>query len=393
MADTSPSPNWQDILLLDDQLSDEERLIQDSARHYAQNSLQPRIQNAFRNELFDPGIFQEMGKLGLLGLTIKDYNCAGASYVAYGLVAREIERIDSAYRSALSVQSSLVMHPIYCFGSDDQKNRYLPKLTKGELIGCFGLTEASSGSDPDSMQTRAKPVEGGYILSGQKMWITNAPIADIFIIWGKDENNVIRGFIVEKTMSGVSTLAIEGKLSLRASITGQVTLDNVFVPQEQLLPGCQGLKGPFSCLNSARYGISWGAMGAAETCWHTAREYALNRKQFGRPLAKTQLIQSKLADMQTEITLSLHSSLRVGHLMDEARFRPEMISLVKRNACGKALHIARQSRDILGANGIVDDYPIMRHMLNLETVNTYEGTYDIHSLILGRSQTGIQAFY
>lgn len=393
MANNSPSPNWQDILLLDEQLSEEERLIQHAARQYAQDKLQPGIQKAFRKELFDPLIFQEMGKLGLLGVTIKGYSCSGASSVAYGLVAREIERIDSAYRSALSVQSSLVMHPIYHFGSEEQKSKYLPKLALGELIGCFGLTEASSGSDPNSLQTRAKTVNGGYCLSGQKMWITNAPIADVFIIWAKDDENIIRGFILDKSMQGLSTQKIEGKLSLRASITGQVTLDNVFVSQEQLLPDCQGLKGPFSCLNSARYGISWGAMGAAESCWHTARQYTLDRQQFSRPLAATQLVQAKLADMQTEIALSLQSSLRVGRLMDEGKLKPEMISLVKRNACGKALFIARQARDMLGANGIVDDYPIMRHMLNLETVNTYEGTYDIHSLILGRSQTGIQAFY
>ncbi|MBV1871913.1 MAG: acyl-CoA dehydrogenase [Gammaproteobacteria bacterium] len=393
MAKTTPSPNWQDILLLEDQLTEEERLTQHSAQQYAQNALLPRIRKAFRNENFDRNILQEMGALGLLGLTIDGYGCAGATYVAYGLVAREIERIDSAYRSAMSVQSSLVMHPIYHFGDDEQKNHYLPKLATGDLIGCFGLTEANSGSDPNSMQTHATITTGGYALTGQKMWITNAPIADIFIIWAKDDQGIIRGFILEKGMDGLSTSTIEGKLSLRASVTGQVTLDKVFVPQKNILPYCHGLKGPFSCLNSARYGISWGAMGAAEACWHTAREYALNRKQFGRPLAQTQLVQNKLADMQTEITLSLQSSLRVGRLMDEARFRPEMISLVKRNACGKALHIARQSRDILGANGIVDDYPVMRHMLNLETVNTYEGTYDIHSLILGRAQTGIQAFF
>lgn len=389
----SPSPHWQDIFRLVEQLSDEERLIQTNVQRYAEHTLQPRIREAFRNESFDLNLFKEMGALGLLGMTIQGYGCAGSSYVAYGLAAREIERVDSAYRSAMSVQSSLVMHPIYHFGSEEQKNHYLPALASGDLIGCFGLTEHQSGSDPGSMKTTARKVAGGYSLNGQKMWITNAPIADVFIIWAKDENQIMRGFILEKGIKGLSTHTITGKLSLRASVTGQIHLDNVVVSDEQLLPKSKGLHSPFSCLNSARYGISWGAMGAAEACWLTARDYALNRIQFERPLAANQLVQYKLAEMQTEIALSLQASLRVGRLMDQQQHSPEMISLIKRNACGKALHIARQARDMLGANGIMEDYPVMRHMINLETVNTYEGTHDIHSLILGRAQTGIQAFY
>ena len=385
--------SWDDPLLLDEQLNEEERMIRDAARAYAQDKLMPRVQSAYREERFDLEIMREMGALGLLGSTIEGYGCSGASYVAYGLVAREVERVDSGYRSAMSVQSSLVMHPIYAYGTDDQKDKYLPKLATGEMIGCFGLTEPDHGSDPGGMKTRAKSVDGGYSLSGAKMWISNSPVADIAVVWAKDDAGDIRGFILEKGMKGLSTPKIEGKLSLRASITGEIAMDEVFVPAENMLPHVKGLKGPFGCLNRARFGIAWGAMGAAESCWHSARSYTLERKQFGKPLAQTQLVQKKLADMQTEITLGLCAALRVGRLMDEGRVAPEMISLIKRNNCGKALDIARVSRDMHGANGVSDEYPVMRHMMNLETVNTYEGTHDIHALILGRAQTGLQAFF
>ncbi len=385
--------NWDDILLLDQQLSDEEKMIRDSAKQYCQNKLMPRVLESFRNEETDPGIFKEMGEQGLLGLTIKGYGCAGASYVSYGLVAREVERVDSGFRSMMSVQSSLVMHPINTFASEAQKEKYLPKLASGEYIGCFGLTEPNSGSDPASMATKAVKCDGGYILNGSKMWITNAPIADVFVIWAKTEDNAIRGFVLEKDMPGLSAQAIKGKISLRTSITGSISMEDVFVPEENMFPEVTGLRGPFTCLNSARYGISWGAMGAAEACWHAARSYTLDRKQFGKPLAATQLIQKKLADMQTEISLSLQGSLRVGRLIDEGNYVPEMISLVKRNACGKALDIARMARDMHGGNGIVDEFHVLRHAVNLETVNTYEGTHDVHALILGRAQTGIQAFF
>lgn len=392
-AKNTPLPIWDDIFLLQEQLTDEQRMIQDSARKFAEQNLMPRVKDAFRDEITDPEIFREMGALGLLGLPIKGYGCADAGYVAYGLVAREIERIDSGYRSMMSVQSSLVMYPISCFGTESQKEKYLPKLCSGEAIGCFGLTEPESGSDPGSMTTRAKKVEGGYRINGEKMWISNAPIADVFIVWAKDDDDKIRGFILDKGMDGLSTQKIGGKFSLRTSITGSINLQDVYVPEANAFPEVRGLKGPFTCLNSARYGISWGAIGAAEFCWHAAREYVLNRKQFGRPLAHSQLIQKKLADMQTEISLSLQGSLRVGQLLNQGNAEPEMISLVKRNACGKALEIARHARDMHGANGIVDDYHVIRHCMNLETVNTYEGTHDVHALILGRAQTGIQAFF
>ncbi len=384
---------WNDVFLLDEQLNEDERMIKDMARGYAQEKLLPRIQKAHRDEIFDPEIMREMGELGLLGSTIDGYGCAGISYVAYGLVAREVERVDSGYRSALSVQSSLVMHPINAYGSEEQKQKFLPKLATGEWIGCFGLTEPDSGSDPASMKTRAKKVDGGYSLSGSKMWITNSPIADVFIVWAKNDEDKICGFILEKGMEGLSAPKIEGKFSLRASITGEIVMDEVFVPETNMFPEVRGLSGPFGCLNMARYGISWGALGAAEFCWHSAREYGLDRKQFGRPLAATQLYQKKLADMQTEITLGLQGALRVGQLIDAKSFKPEMISLVKRNSCGKALDIARTARDMHGGNGISDEFHVIRHMINLEAVNTYEGTHDIHALILGRSQTGIQAFY
>lgn len=383
---------WDDILLLDQQLTEEERMIRDMARSYAQEKLQPRILQANRNETFDPEIMKEMGGLGLLGSTIDGYGCAGIGYVSYGLVSREVERVDSGYRSALSVQSSLVMYPIYTYGTEAQKKKYLPKLATGEFIGCFGLTEPDSGSDPASMKTRAKKVEGGYCLSGSKMWITNSPVSDVFVVWGKNENDEICGFVLEKGMKGLSAPKIEGKFSLRASITGEIVMDEVFVPEENMFPEIRGLKGPFGCLNMARYGISWGAIGAAEFCWHAARSYGLDRKQFARPLASNQLYQKKLADMQTEIALSLQASLQVGRLIDDKKFKPEMISLVKRNACGKALDIARCARDMHGGNGISDEFHVVRHMLNLEAVNTYEGTHDIHALILGRAQTGLQAF-
>ena len=384
--------NWDDLLLLDEQLTEDERLIRDSARAYCQEKLMPRVMEANRHEHFHREIMNEMGELGLLGVTIEGYGCAGASYVAYGLVAREVERVDSGYRSACSVQSSLVMYPIYKYGTEAQRQKYLPKLASGEYVGCFGLTEPDAGSDPAGMKTRAKKVDGGYILHGSKMWITNSPIADVFVVWAKNDAGKIRGFVLEKGMKGLSAPKIEGKFSLRASTTGEIVMDNVFVPAENEFPEVEGLKGPFGCLNMARYGISWGAMGAAEFCWHAARQYTLDRQQFGRPLAATQLIQKKLADMQTEITLSLQGSLRVGRLIDEHRFKPEMISLVKRNACGKALDIARMARDMHGGNGISDEYHVIRHVMNLEAVNTYEGTHDVHALILGRAQTGIQAF-
>jgi len=387
-----PSEIWDDILILDQQLSEEERMIRDMARNYAQEKLMPRVLEANRNENFDPEIMREMGELGLLGSTIEGYGCAGISYVSYGLVSREIERVDSGYRSALSVQSSLVMYPIYQYASEAQKQKYLPKLATGEYIGCFGLTEPDSGSDPASMKTRAKKVEGGYSISGSKMWITNSPVADVFVVWAKNDDGQICGFVLEKGMKGLSAPKIEGKFSLRASITGEIVMDEVFVPEENMFPEVRGLAGPFGCLNMARYGISWGAMGSAEFCWHAAREYGLDRKQFGKPLASFQLFQKKLADMQTEISLSLQASLRVGRLIDEKQFKPEMISLVKRNACGKAIDIARASRDMHGGNGINDEFHVVRHMMNLEAVNTYEGTHDIHALILGRAQTGIQAF-
>ena len=393
---SKPNFNWKDPLLLEDLLSEEEKLIRDTANDYAQNKLMPRVEEAFLDETTDKNIFTEMGELGLLGLTIPEkYGCAGASYVSYGLVAREVERIDSGYRSMMSVQSSLVMHPINAFGSEDQKMKFLPKLATGKFIGCFGLTEPDAGSDPGSMKTVAKKVDGGYELSGTKMWISNSPIADVFIIWAKskDHNDKIKGFILEKGMKGLSAPKINKKLSLRASITGEIVMDQVIVPEENMLPNVSGLRGPFSCLNRARYGISWGVMGAAEDCWHRARQYTLDRKQFGKPLASTQLVQKKLADMQTEITLGLHASLQVGRLFDQKKLAPEGISIVKRNNCGKALEIARISRDMHGGNGIHAEYQVMRHLMNLETVNTYEGTHDVHALILGRAQTGIQAFF
>ncbi len=384
--------NWQDPFNLDDQLSDEERLVRDTAAGYAQQHLAPRVRDAFRNEATDRAIFNEMGELGLLGSMIEGYGCPGVNYVCYGLVAREVERVDSGYRSMMSVQSSLVMYPIYTYGTEQQREKYLPKLATGEWVGCFGLTEPDAGSDPGSMKTRAKTVDGGYLLSGSKMWISNSPIADVFVVWAKTDDGVIRGFILDKGMKGLSAPKIEGKLALRASITGEIAMDEVFVPEDQLMPNIQGLKGPFGCLNSARYGISWGAMGAAEDCWHAARQYCMDRTQFDRPLAATQLIQMKLANMQTEISLGLQGSLRAGRLRDQGQLAPELISLMKRNNCTKALDIARMARDMHGGNGISDEYPVMRHMLNLEVVNTYEGTADVHALILGRSQTNIPAF-
>lgn len=387
--------DWADPFLLDDQLDDDERMIRDTARAYAQEKLAPRIIDAFANEVTDVSIFREMGELGLLGPTVPEqYGGVGASYVAYGLVAREVERIDSGYRSMMSVQSSLVMYPIYAYGSEAQKMKYLPKLASGEFIGCFGLTEPDAGSDPGGMTTRAKKTANGYVISGAKTWISNAPIADVFVVWAKSDEHGggIRGFILEKGMKGLETPKIEGKLSLRASITGMIMMDEVEVGDDALLPDVQGLKGPFGCLNRARYGISWGSLGAAEFCMHAARQYGLDRKQFGKSLAANQLYQKKLADMQTEIALGLQASLRVGRLMDEGRFAPEMISIVKRNNVGKALDIARMSRDMHGGNGISGEYQIMRHMMNLETVNTYEGAHDVHALILGRAITGIAAF-
>ncbi|MES2355131.1 MAG: acyl-CoA dehydrogenase [Pseudomonadota bacterium] len=383
---------WNDPLLLEDQLNDEERQIQDAARSYCQDKLMPRILEANRHEVFDREIMNEMGRLGFLGCTIEDYGCAGVNHVAYGLIAREVERVDSGYRSAMSVQSSLVMHPIHAYGSDAQKEKYLPKLATGELIGCFGLTEPNHGSDPGSMVTRARSVDGGYQLHGAKMWITNSPIADVFIVWAKDDAGDIRGFILDKGMKGLSAPKIEGKFSLRASATGEIVMDEVFVPAENMLPKAKGLSGPFGCLNKARYGIAWGVLGAAEFCWHAGRQYTLDRKQFDRPLAANQIVQLKLANMQTDIALGFQAALRVGRLMDEGRAAPEMISLIKRNNCGKALDIARISRDMHGGNGISDEYHVIRHVMNLEAVNTYEGTHDVHGLILGRAQTGIQAF-
>ncbi len=386
---------WDDALLLDDQLSDEERMVRDQAHAYCQEKLMPRVLHANREEVFHREIMNEMGDLGLLGSTIDGYGCAGVNHVCYGLVAREVERVDSGYRSAMSVQSSLVMHPIYAYGSEAQREKWLPRLATGELVGCFGLTEPGAGSDPSSMITRATKVDGGYIVHGAKMWITNSPIADVFIVWAKDtsDGDTIRGFVLEKGMKGLSAPKIEGKFSLRASITGEIVMDQVFVPDENLLPNVKGLKGPFGCLNKARYGISWGALGAAEFCWMQSRQYTLDRMMFGKPLAATQLIQKKLADMQTEITLGLQGALRLGRLLDEGRASPEMISLMKRNNCGKALDIARVARDMHGGNGIADEYHVIRHAMNLEAVNTYEGTHDVHALILGRAQTGLNAFF
>jgi glutaryl-CoA dehydrogenase len=383
---------WEDPFLFDDQLSEDERLIQDAARAYCQDKLMPRIIEANRHEKFDRSIMNEMGELGFLGSTLPEkYGCAATNYVSYGIVAREVERVDSGYRSAMSVQSSLVMYPIYAYGTEEQRMKYLPKLATGEWVGCFGLTEPDHGSDPGSMKTRAVKTASGYVLNGSKMWITNSPIADVFVVWAKLDG-VIRGFVLEKGMKGLSAPKIEGKFSLRASITGEIVMDNVEVPEDALLPNVEGLKGPFGCLNRARYGIAWGALGAAEFCWMAARQYTMDRKQFGRPLAANQLIQWKLANMQTEITLGLQACLRVGRLFDENRMAPEMISLIKRNSCGKALEIARVARDMHGGNGVADEFHVIRHVMNLEAVNTYEGTHDVHALILGRAQTGIQAF-
>ncbi|HBP21448.1 MAG: acyl-CoA dehydrogenase [Tistrella sp.] len=396
--ETSPKAaaafDWSDPLLFDDQLTEDERMIRGSARDFARDRLLTRVIDGTRREHFDREIMNEMGALGLLGPTLpEEYGCPGVSHVAYGLISREVERVDSGYRSAMSVQSSLVMHPIYAYGSEEQRRKYLPKLATGEMVGCFGLTEPDHGSDPGGMKTRATKVDDGWRLNGAKMWITNSPIADIAVVWAKTDDDVIRGFVVERGMDGFSTPKIQGKMSLRASITGEIVLDDVFVPEENLLPNVKGLKGPFGCLNKARYGIAWGAMGAAEFCWHQARQYVIDRKQFGRPLAANQLIQKKLADMQTEITLGLQGVLRLGRLMDEGRAAPEAISLFKRNNVGKALDIARLARDMHGGNGISDEFHVIRHLVNLETVNTYEGTHDIHALILGRAQTGIQAFF
>ncbi len=388
--------NWEDPFLFEQQLTDEEKMIRDSANAYCQSALQPRVRDAFRKEYTDPAIFTEMGELGLLGVTVpEEYGGVGASYVSYGLVAREVERVDSGYRSMMSVQSSLVMYPIYAYGSEEQRKKYLPKLATGEYIGCFGLTEPDAGSDPGGMKTKATKVDGGYVINGAKMWISNSPIADVFVVWAKSDahDGKIRGFILEKGMKGLSAPKIEGKLSLRASITGEIVMDNVEVPEDALLPNAEGLSGPFGCLNRARYGIAWGVMGAAEACWHAARQYGLDRKQFNRPLANNQLYQAKLTEMMTEITLGIQACLRVGRLFDEHNMAPEMISLIKRNNCGKALNIARMARDMHGGNGISDEFPVMRHMVNLETVNTYEGAYDVHTLILGRAQTGLQAFF
>jgi len=387
---------WDDPFLLDDQLSEEERMIRDTAQAFAQEKLQPRVIEAYAEETTDPGIFREMGELGLLGITIpEEYGGVGAGYVSYGLVAREVERVDSGYRSMMSVQSSLVMYPIHAYGSEEQRQRYLPKLASGEWIGCFGLTEPDAGSDPGGMKTRAEKTAGGYRLTGSKMWISNSPIADVFVVWAKSDahGGKIRGFVLESGTPGLSAPKITGKQSLRASVTGEIVLKDVEVGEDALLPGVEGLKGPFGCLNRARFGIAWGVMGAAEFCWHAARNYGLDRKQFGRPLAQTQLFQKKLADMQTEITLGLQAALRVGRLMDEGAAAPEMISLIKRNNCGKALDVARAARDMHGGNGISEEFHVIRHMMNLETVNTYEGTHDIHALILGRAQTGLQAFF
>ena len=391
----APDMVWEDPFLLEDQLDEDERMIRDSAHKFCQERLMTRVLEANRHETFDREIFNEMGELGLLGSTIpEEYGCVGANYVSYGLVAREVERVDSGYRSAMSVQSSLVMHPIFAYGSEEQRMKYLPKLASGEYVGCFGLTEPDHGSDPGSMVTRAKKVDGGYLVSGAKNWITNSPIADVFIIWAKSDghDNKIRGFILDKGMKGLEAPKIEGKFSLRASVTGMIQMDEVFVPEENLLPNVQGLAGPFGCLNKARYGIAWGALGAAEFCWHAAREYTMDRKQFGKPLAQTQLIQKKLADMQTEISLGLQGALRLGRMMDDKSAPVELISLMKRNNCGKSLDIARTARDMHGGNGVSDEYHVIRHVMNLEAVNTYEGTHDVHALILGRAQTGLQAF-
>ena len=386
--------NWEDPLLLDQQLTEEERMVRDSARQFAESKLRPRVLEAFRNEQTDPAIFREMGETGLLGCTIPEqYGGSGLNYVCYGLIAREVERVDSGYRSMMSVQSSLVMVPIYEFGSEETRQKYLPKLASGEWIGCFGLTEPDHGSDPGSMATRARKVDGGYRLTGSKMWITNSPIADVFVVWAKDDDGQIRGFVLEKGWEGLSAPAIHGKVGLRASLTGETVMDGVFVPEENAFPEVRGLKGPFTCLNSARYGISWGALGAAEDCWHTARQYVLDRKQFGRPLAANQLIQKKLADMQTDITLALQGCLRLGRMKDDGTAAVEITSIMKRNSCGKALDVARLARDMLGGNGISDEFGVARHLVNLEVVNTYEGTHDVHALILGRAQTGIQAFF
>ena len=393
LKETKPQFVWHDPFLLDEQLDESERMIQESVRRYAQESLMPRIVEANRHEKFDPMITQEMGEMGLLGATIHGYGCAGLSYVSYGLIAREIERVDSGYRSFFSVQSSLVMYPIFRFGSDSQREKYLPKLASGKMIGCFGLTEPNHGSDPGGMTTKARKADGGYRLNGEKTWISNSPIADLFLVWAKDDENVIRGFLIEKSTQGLSAPKIEGKFSLRASTTGSIVMQDVFVPDSMALPSASGLKAPFACLTLARYGISWGALGAAEFCWHAALEYALNRKQFGRPIAANQLVQKKLADMQTEISLGLQGSLRAGRLLDEGNAPHELISLVKRNNAGKALDIARASRDIHGGNGVCDEFHVIRHCMNLEAVNTYEGTHDIHALILGKAQTGISAFF
>ena len=389
---TKPVFDWTDPLLLDEQLSEDERMVRDSAHAYCQEKLMPRVLEANRHEKFDRAIMTEMGALGFLGPTLEGYGCAGVNHVSYGLISREVERVDSGYRSAMSVQSSLVMYPIYTFGSDAQKDKYLPRLASGEWIGCFGLTEPNHGSDPGGMLTRASKADGGFILNGSKMWITNAPLADVFMVWAKNDEDVIQGFVLERGMQGLSTPKIDGKFSLRASITGEIVMDGVFVPAENRLPGVAGLKGPLSCLNKARYGIAWGALGAAEFCWHAARNYTLDRKQFGRPLAANQLVQLTLANMQTDITLGLQAVLRVARLMDEGRAAPEMVSLVKRNNCGKALDIARTARDMHGGNGISDEFHVIRHVMNLEAVNTYEGTHDIHALTLGRAITGISAF-
>jgi len=384
--------SWEDPFLLDEELGEDERMIRDAARQYCEERLMPRVKEAFNAEKTDPAIFREMGEMGFLGSTIDGYGCPGVNYVCYGLVAREVERIDSGYRSMMSVQSSLVMHPIHAYGTEAQRQKYLPRLAKGEWIGCFGLTEPDAGSDPAGMRTRARKVPGGYVLKGAKMWISNSPIADVFVVWAKDDAGDIRGFVLEKGMKGLSAPKIEGKLSLRASITGEIVMDDVEVGEDALLPNVSGLKGPFGCLNRARYGIAWGALGAAEFCWHAARKYTLERKMFNRPLAATQLVQKKLADMQTEIAIGLQSCLRAGRLFDAGKLAPETISLIKRNSCGKALDIARVARDMHGGNGIMDEYHVMRHVMNLETVNTYEGTHDVHALILGRAQTGLQAF-
>ena len=384
--------NWEDIFKFDDQLSEEERMIRDNVREYCQKSLMPRIVESNRNEIFHPEIMREMGELGILGATIKGYGCAGVNYVSYGLITREIERVDTSYRSAFSVQSSLSMYAIYNFGSEEQKEELLPKMATGELVGCFGLTEPDAGSDPGSMLSRAKKVDGGYKLNGSKTWITNAPIADVFVIWAKDEQGVLRGFIARKEFTGLEARPMSGKFALRASVTGQVFMEDVFIPDDHVLPLAQSFRGPFTCLNIARYGIAWGVIGAAEFCWHAARQYTLDRVQFGNPLAGKQLIQKKLADMQTEITIGLQAALRVGRLIDEDKMVPEMISLIKRNNCGKALDVARMARDMHGGNGVIDEYHVVRHSMNLEAVNTYEGTHDLHALILGNFQTGIASF-